>query len=241
MRLLIILLILALLVMPAEAAYVNITIWGLTTTNNNVSKYGANNTVIVNAWNTSYLKNITVNSTNTSGDFITFNISNVSAYQVVELRINGTVVGGYQAGANGMLNFTYQTSTTTNAQSNFNKTFVIAPAVNVNGYNMTWAWVWNLNMFKRQEIFQITGAKVEDTVYRNNGTSKVVSMCVTQAGAGTVLTRLLSDSSNPPTTVISATQGSYACVWGIIAPNNYYIIDDNGAGTWTYNSWLEWS
>ena len=227
------LLVLMLLVGSASATAVSITIYGTNASNAqlNVTCYGCNNTISVQAWNTSYTKTIRVNSVNVSGDVLSFNISNVTAYQVQQLSVNGTAVNGYQAGANGMLNFTYTTNSS-------NKTYTLSPAVNSNGLNMTWARIWSSSSSQMNQ----TGIKLINTVYQNtNLTNRIITLGGTDV-TGTQIIEAKVSNTNPPgaTDVVAFAfwNTNKASISFIVPSNYYYIVTKPGA---QLERWYEWT
>lgn len=225
MRVIATLLILAmLLAAPAMAASGTVRIWGTNVanaqSNTSVNLAPQNITIAAFDGNTTTFYSTVNNATDT----LTFSIANQTIGRVMELRINGTVINGYQVNSTGWVSFT-------RTQLTSNQTYKLTPAVNVGGYNMTWAKIWNGAPISTN--FSLNCAF--NTVYQNtNDTAMFVSYAAysdVDANIG-----LFSDSSNPPVLSIAydlyeITQYNRAILHGWIMPGDYYkLITDAGTG-----------
>lgn len=226
------------LITVAVATPVSVTIWGdgksQAATNYTFTTTGANNSLNVLTWNLTYGKTWMLNSSNASGDVVTFNISNITAYRMVELKVNGTVINGYQATANGMVNFTY------NSLSTSNKTYSIAPASNIASGNQTWVKTWNGAGITVQDVNMSFAV---NTVYQNkNNTAMLNTVAALGAAGGSIACTAKVGTTNPPTDVVAQWDSQVAdglASATFYVPVDYYFMVAQEQ-TCTLTRWTVW-
>lgn len=160
----------------AETGTVTINGTNVSTAQANTVIVGAPQSITITAWSVGGIKTFKVNVTNAS-DTITFNIYNVTAAQVNELKINGSGINGYQADSNGLI-------TITRTQTTGNHTYNIAPAVSQGGFSTAWAWVQNLYVQTTTTIYNVSVYNATNIQGDGSGLYNINSENITSLGRG---------------------------------------------------------
>lgn len=87
----------------------------------------------------------------------------------------------------------------------------------------------------------VTGSRALNIVYQNN-TGRPMFISLTMYDASGTATSILTDASNPPTTVVALSDSSngspdFYNMFAIVLPGNYYKVTSGG----TISIWTEWS
>lgn len=142
-----------LLIPSAIAGSGTVTIFGTNQSNaqQNVSIQDVRANVNVSAWSsvTNIAKTFKVGTQLNATDTFYFNLGNMTAGVVYELRVNNSAVNAYQANSSGWIAFN-------RSQGQSNQSYTIQPAINAGGYNWTFGYFQNLIVQTMTTLYNVT-------------------------------------------------------------------------------------